>query len=197
VIGPLPRFARLKALTLAVLLAACHEGDVPYDLQPELARMDARDAAMSDQGKATYRALYSDGGKLAAFLSNSTVRHYDALHGSQVEYLAADGRTALWYPGNAVPVTGQWKIKGSFDGPDMCFMYGQNTYNPVTQQGGGAWECGDASLYLIGMAEAVKGDVFGLSQGRVPFKLSSAQTTLGQLASRAGVAKPGPNKVNW
>jgi hypothetical protein len=185
-------------VALALLVAACHDiSDAPLELRPELERMDARDAAMSAEGQATYKALRSDGAKLSAFLSNTTIRHYDALHGTQVEYLGADGKTALWYPGNSGPVIGVWKIKQTFDGPDMCFLYGKNTYNPFTDEGGGAWECGDASLYLIGVAEAMNGDLFQLMKGRVPFKLSKENTTLKQLVGRAGTGMLGPNKVNW
>ena len=89
------RLLRLAAVALILVLGACDATDVPVELRPELARMDARDAAMSAGGKAAYRALWSDGDNLAAFLSNTTVRHFDALHGTQVEFLAADGNTAL------------------------------------------------------------------------------------------------------
>jgi hypothetical protein len=188
------RGAAVLAASLA--LAAC-QSSVPPELQPELDRMQARDAAMTPEGKADYRALWSDRQALTAFLSGSTVMSYDALHGTQVEYLSPDGRTALWYPGNSGPVPGIWKVTASFDGPNMCFQYGENTYNPVTGQRGAAWECGDASLYLKGVAEAVDGDVFGLMQGRLPFRLTKAQTTLPALAARAGVRRPGPDKVTW
>ncbi|MGB4908217.1 MAG: hypothetical protein WBP15_06755 [Tabrizicola sp.] len=190
--------SRVAAIALAFLVSACVDtSNAPAELRPELERMDARDAAMSAEGKATYRALYSNGAKLSAFLSNTTVRHFDALHGTQVEYLGSDGKTALWYPGNAVPVFGLLKVKQTLDGPDMCFLYGQNTYNPVTDETSGRWECGDASLYLIGAAEVVNGDAFGLMQGRVPFRLSKENTTLKALAGRAGSKKLSPNKVNW
>ena len=188
----------LSAAAMALVLGACHDiNDAPVEIRPELQRIDAREAAMSDEGRATYRALYSNGPKLTAFLSNATVRNYDALHGTQVEYLGADGRSALWYPGNAGPVFGQWKITQTLDGPDMCFRYGANTYNRVTEQGGANWECGDASLYLIGASEAVNGDVFNLMGGRLPFKLSGEDTTLNQLAGRVGIGNLGANKVNW
>ncbi len=188
----------LAALATLALVAACIDtAGAPPELVPELERTRERHNAMTTEGRQTYRALKNNSRTLQAFLSNTTVRTYDLLHGNQVEYLAADGRTFLWYPGNSRPVVGQWRVKQTFDGADMCFAYGANTYNPVTRTSGGSWECGDASLYLNRTDEIVDGDPIQLGSGRIPFALSKDNIPLGALARRAGRGNIGPNKVTW
>jgi hypothetical protein len=121
--------------------------------------------------------------------TNVTNLSYDSGHGTQVEYVAPGGSNFLWYPGNAVVLPGHWKtIGGSRKHPsEICFVYGPNTYNPVTGVVGAKWECEPINLYLSLQTERAKGDVFGLAHRRaVPFVLRRAQTTLRQLAAEAG-----------
>ena len=181
-----------------MLLSSCDDTSrLPIDVQKQLARMNARDSAMSPAGKKHFKRLYSHGDALNAFLSNTTVRSYDQRHGTQLEFLMADGRTYLWYPGNKTLLSGYWQIKSTFDGPDMCFRYEEDTYNPVTQRRGGGWECGDASLYLLKVDEVVDGDPMRLSSGRLPFVLNKEQKSIGSLAERSGHPGTYPNKVDW
>lgn len=192
----------LVAGSLLILMAgccdnACEAERAPSALRPELRRMDARDKAMSATGKAHFKQLYSKAAPLGAFLNNTTVRSFDLLHGAQVEALLADGRTFLWYPGNKSPVAGNWQIKPSLDGPDLCFRYGENSYNPVTRQHGSAWECGDASLYLLTVTEVVDGDPLRLASGRIPFVLTKDEKSITSLAAKAGHPGTYPNKVDW
>src|SRR5690606_18542591 len=54
-----------------------------------------------------------------------TFVHYDRGHGTQVEYMAKNGKTYLLYPGNKVIVRGTWKLDRT-DKPkvfNLCFKY--------------------------------------------------------------------------
>lgn len=132
-------------------------------------------------------------------LSDSTMIAYDGSHGLQIEYLSADGEAFLWYPGNQRIVSGEWKLEksetfyqaktengwhiprlGYFkDGlkyrahSKICYRYTGNTYNPVTKQRGGNWQCSGAPLLLNHkFRSTVSGDPFNLSEGKsVPFIL--------------------------
>ncbi|WP_316356105.1 hypothetical protein [Devosia sp.] len=118
---------------------------------------------------------------MAQNLAGHTVMIYDPQHGTQVEYLSQRGRTFLWYPGNDVVLDGRWKR----DGDDLCFQYGENTYNPATGQQGGGWECMPFALYAQAIGERAPGDVFGLAErNRVPFRLDRRRTTLEKLLGR-------------
>jgi hypothetical protein len=117
-----------------------------------------------------------------SLIANMTMMSYDRGHGTQVEFIATNGRTYLLYPGNEVIVKGEWKLDPT-DNPkvfNMCFRYPKNSYNPSTGQSGGKWECLAAGYYLGGMVETAAGDVLGLSKG-VPFVLSKRKTSLARL----------------
>lgn len=115
-------------------------------------------------------------------LGGYTNMSVDSGHGTQVEYLATGGKSYLWYPGNTIILEGRWKRQG----PDICFAYGKNTYNPVTGARGGGWECMPFRLYWGAVDERMAGDIFTLQgRGAVPFVLSRNRTTLETLLSRA------------
>jgi hypothetical protein len=99
-----------------------------------------------------------------------TVLFYEPSHGNQIVYYGPNGKNYLWYPGNRIVVTGDWWG----DGQDLYVRYGANTYNPVTHEDGGDWVriplLGAGSIPVI---DAVPGDVFALSTGRVPYHLPS------------------------
>jgi hypothetical protein len=146
------------------------------------------------------KALADSVGGPKTFLSNTTVNTYEQRHGNQYEYLAADGTTALLYPGNIAPVRGFWQIRGTGEfGTEMCFLYGANTYNPVTKERGGAWECRGFIEYLYSAQEIYEGDVFGtrsITSFGTPFPtwrkfqpISIAVTATGQKSPK------GPNKA--
>ena len=102
-------------------------------------------------------------------------------HGTQVEYVTTDGKTFLWYPGNSVILEGRWKQEGS----QICFAYGENTYNPATGHQGGGWECTGLRGYVSGITERMQGDVLRLQgRTRAPFELSKQQTNLTDLIAR-------------
>lgn len=114
---------------------------------------------------------------------------HDSGHGTQIEYLSRGGKAFLWYPGNSVILEGRWKEQGA----DICFAYGENTYNPVTGTAGGGWECMPFRLFWGGISERMQGDVLSLEgRGAVPFKLTRERTTLERLLARIapGAAAP-------
>jgi len=120
----------------------------------------------------------------AASVSNRTTMTFDPGHGTQIEYVAADGTNYLWYPGNRVVLPGHWKLEGKL----ICFQYGANTYNPVTRTQGGNFDCERLSDYTGFIVETAKGDPFGLAHRTgVPFQLTRSRTTIAALLKRAGI----------
>lgn len=118
----------------------------------------------------------------AASLANKTQQSFSPGHGMQIEYLAADGATWLWYPGNTKVLPGQWKTEGA----DLCFRYGKNTYNPVTKHKGDGWECAPLKVYNQTIVTSTKGDIFGLAgRKKVPFDLPAKLLPIGQLQAIA------------
>jgi len=107
-------------------------------------------------------------------------------HGTQVEYHSPDGQVFLWYPGNRAPVRGAWKVDGGFT-PRLCYMYQENSYNPLTRQRGGKWECRSLAGYELPVM--IKGDPFNLASGKLPFvipdKASYDPRDLMQMAGRS------------
>ncbi len=129
---------------------------------------------------------------MVALLSDATVLHYDSGHGTQVEYMSADGYAFLWYPGNQSVVPGEWHIRIGSDswGPGdesrnelesdafiqrhrslefestlyLCFRYGSNTYNPLMNMRGGNWECQISPPASHWEPMVHDGDPFGLAQ---------------------------------
>jgi hypothetical protein len=118
----------------------------------------------------------------AASLANKTQQSYSPGHSMQIEYLAADGASWLWYPGNTKVLAGEWKAEGS----DLCFRYGKNTYNPVTRQKGGGWDCAPLKVYNQTLVSSTKGDIFGLAgRKKVPFDLPKKLLPITQLQAIA------------
>ena len=152
---------------------------------PEIQAKDAVDKSISRDATAA-RSYFSD----------TTLAKWDRQHGTQIEYLGADGSTALWYPGNPGPVTGRWEIRDKGrGGADICFRYGANTFNPATGTSGGDWECQGVYLYTAWKFERVEGDPFRLNSGRVPFILPPREhVILSEAADRAGI---GENELRW
>ena len=101
-------------------------------------------------------------------------------HGIQVEYFSPDGEVFLWYPGNDAAVYGQYRVYGNApegqlpDSPyrvdGLKFKYQSNSYNPVTNQGGGQWERRDREFSAKDVISYAKGDIFDLSSGTVPYR---------------------------
>lgn len=142
--------------------------------------------------KAQIDAMERSSVEMASTLTNATVVTHDPnslikQHGTQVEFHASNGKSFLWYPGNRRIVFGEWKVRevaprNSRDriivngewvhdpskplNVEVCYRYGYNTYNPVTRQMGGEWQC---SRPYYGESEFLVGDPFELGSGEVPF----------------------------
>tara|TARA_R110000868_G_scaffold314754_2_gene575668 strand:- start:4369 stop:4932 length:564 start_codon:yes stop_codon:yes gene_type:complete len=101
-----------------------------------------------------------------ARVANQTSVTYDFgwSHGTQIEYNAADGTNYLWYPGNKVILKAKWKIESVDGSTKICYLYGDNTYNPATKETGGKWECALFHNQTVMQVDRKEGDVFGLSK---------------------------------
>lgn len=106
------------------------------------------------------------------FLSDTTRLSFNQnQHGTQYEYHSEGGRVFLWYPGNRSIVHGSWRIESSSTGrnPNLCYRYGAGSFNPVTGQRGGSWECRSFLAIDVAGGGTLKGDPFSLGAGRIPF----------------------------
>ena len=107
-------------------------------------------------------------------------------HGTQVSYMRPDGTVFLWYPGNRVVVRGRWLIESRAKSAYLCFQYGADTYNPVTNQSGTSWSCQQAGVFARITVDRVRGDLFGLANRQaVPFLLTPERTIIAELKQRA------------
>jgi len=111
--------------------------------------------------------------------TDRTIIFYEPSHGTQIEYFAPSGDAYLWYPGNTRVVAGKYKI----DGNNICFLYGKKTYNPVTRQIGGKWNCRPSFTHRFSAQKACSGDPFKLSTGDIPYRLEKGSYTSPQIKS--------------
>ncbi|MEP1613403.1 MAG: hypothetical protein ABJL72_15950 [Roseobacter sp.] len=143
---------RFMVILLPLLLAACDPATLEVSKQRQ--------------------SIAATPANLENVMSNATVISRDPnprvpQHGTQVEYHASDGAAYLWYPGNHRIVVGEWKIEAEQGSkPKKCYRYGTNTYNPVTKRRGGKWNCSNP---IGGHDDFLRGNVFGLKPGPVPF----------------------------
>lgn len=123
-------------------------------------------------------------------LAGNTAKFDDARHGTQIEYFDPSGRAYLWYPGNRVSVPSEWKIEpGSTasSSATICFRYSSRSYNPVTRQFGGQWECRSSRIFGQSMTALIDGDEFDLSSGRIPRTMPRGETlSVSQVESLIG-----------
>ena len=144
---------------------------------------------------------------VAAFFGDRTVLTHSAQHGTQVEYIAVNGDSFLWYPGNDAVLRGSFAVlwenaSAEIDDPQegryrgqvklnyVCFRYGANTYNPVSGHRGGGFECGAYARQRETVKETRKGDVFGLAaRSTAPFPLGREAQTIAALQKRVGASR--------
>ena len=109
----------------------------------------------------------SVGSTLSIDPKGKTVLFFDEAHGNQVEFYSHDGNAFLWYPGNSEIVPGRWILKGD----DICFKYGRDTYNSVTDKQGGDWDCSALKKWSEHIVDVMPGDTFSLSLSGLPYRL--------------------------
>ncbi len=200
------RFLTALVACLAVL-ASCAP-NVPAEMKPDFDRVMARGESLTDAEKAEITAL-AQPENLKRFLGNTTSRSFSYQHGTQVEYLGADGRAFLWYPGNDKLVPGTWTASLSGRRPQICFGYDirakiRDDYMSETSRKNLAAkgplisrECQPARVYLLTREEIVDGDPLRLGSGKMPFELSKENAPLSELARRAGRSQRMTNKITW
>ncbi|WP_170327838.1 hypothetical protein [Ruegeria arenilitoris] len=109
------------------------------------------------------------------YLAGNTARSFSPGHGTQIEYTDTNGNAFLWYPGNSRIVVGKWRTQNRQGNVEVCFLYPQDTLNPVTQEVGGNWECMAAKAAFAFDYERVRGNPFGLKAGSVPVPIARQQ----------------------
>jgi len=104
-------------------------------------------------------------------LVGKTLKFDSAGHGTQIEYFAPDGKAYLWYPGNTRAVPSNWKVVSPTGTPLVCFQYPSQSYNPVTKNFGGEWECQPNTSFAKKLSDIVEGDPFNLQSGGLPAQM--------------------------
>lgn len=97
--------------------------------------------------------------------SPRTVMLFDPFHGFQIVFFESAQKSWLWYPGNGQSLPADVRQNSE----QLCFKYGHKTYNSVTGRGGGEWSCTPRFLHDGLIVASVRGDVFDLRGGRVPY----------------------------
>ncbi len=103
-------------------------------------------------------------------LSNRTFVSFTDVFGTQVNYLAPDGSSHLWFPGNQRVVVGSWEVEGRPGGSNtdlICYQY-PNARNPVTGAVGNR-SCIRKTQFDAHNIEEILGDAFDLQSGDLPF----------------------------
>ncbi|UWQ80167.1 hypothetical protein K3725_03915 [Leisingera sp. S132] len=150
----------MTAALLCLAVSACTNG-----VKSDPGLLDRIDADLSRYNESVFTAA-----GLTRRYAGATTLDYSVQHGTQVEHMASDGRAYLWYPGNQRVVTGEWRTETDARGSGrICFRYGRSTFNPVTGQRGGSWNCVRAADFIWAEEEYTTGDPFGLSSGAIPF----------------------------
>ena len=108
-------------------------------------------------------------------------------HGTQIEYHKPNGTSFLWYPGNQSAVPAAWKVEMRENGHSVCWKYPSSSFNPLTQQAGGKFECSPDFVYFYGLTEVVVGDPFRLASGALPFPLPKDKFDAAALARLAKI----------
>jgi hypothetical protein len=172
---------------LSALLAGC--GAQSRSLGPavyEINRMPVEDVWRVLAGKTimTFVDAYQDCSY--NMVGNYVVPSCHAIPGpgTQVEFLAEDGWSYLWYPGNRGPVRGQWTLHQWYREYAVCFRYGAATLKPFTKDPRDTFDCTLLTEYAPTVTETAEGDPFDLSSGRLPFVLVRDQTTIDALLKR-------------
>ena len=101
--------------------------------------------------------------------SGRTYLSFDHAHGFQVTYVNA-GQSWLWYPGNQRAVTAVYKRDIVAGQAAVCWKHQPNSRNPVTGRSGGAFSCEALVFAQKRVVADLRGDVFKLTSGQVPYR---------------------------
>jgi hypothetical protein len=197
-----------RFLLIAVLvLAACAQDTTesrfgergPFTVQTESGPVRYR--STNDYVVQKVNAVSASAKSLRDFMANTTSLGWNEYHGTQLEYLGANGVTYLWYPENRSALRGEWRTEDRAGmGTWICFRYSANSYNPVTGSSGSQWECSPAWPYVFEKRSVISGDIFDLSSGQVPFVLWSSILPVKEMEfvlGRAGITDTFQNKADW
>lgn len=178
----------------------------PFAARPVLTQAEymARNAAPRG---ALLPGAAADPEVVAAFFGDRTVMTHSPRHGTQVEYIAANGDSFLWYPGNDAILRGAFAVlwenaSAEIDDPQdgryrgqvklsyVCFRYGANSADPASARRGGGFTCGSYARQRETVKETRKGDVFGLAaRTSAPFPLGREAQTIAALQKRVGASR--------
>jgi hypothetical protein len=107
--------------------------------------------------------------------------------GTQVEYFAEDGRWFLWSPEKGELTSGTWTLRTwqRLDRYQVCFESSGSATNVLARYPQeDDFKCALLVEYAGKITEAREADSFALSNGRMPFSLSKAPTTIDALLKR-------------
>jgi len=99
--------------------------------------------------------------------AGNTYLSFSQAHGFQVNYLDADGRAWLWYPGNRVGLPERWRVDLARDA--VCWRHPSQSYNPVTKRYGGQEQCMALALARRTIVSTLPGDPYDLRSGNIPY----------------------------
>ncbi|MEP3844939.1 MAG: hypothetical protein ABJM43_06325 [Paracoccaceae bacterium] len=167
------RMMRLSCVLLLLGSTACTTPTELYDFHPR-----------DDVDPRTIKGAES-------IFSGRTFVFHNRFHGTQIEYHAPNGRSALWYPGNTGTVPANWKVVPAVHGSRdhrICYQYPSASYNPVTRSNGGQFECTGFATFTNDLRQIVSGDPFALASGRVPYRLPKGDFYAQDLAQKAQIS---------
>lgn len=139
-----------------VVLASC---DAPSSRESAIAEVQSRANVFLDYPQA-----------------NTTYLSYSEAHGFQVNFIASGGHAWLWYPRNTVVVPEEWKLDAK--GNALCWRHPSASYNPVTKQSGGGFQCESLPLAQKTIVASLPGDPYKLSLGEIPYRLDKCKAPI-------------------
>ncbi|WP_373635147.1 hypothetical protein [Yoonia sp. SS1-5] len=138
---------------------------------------DATNPYMSAEKLAQARRPAPTVAEFRAMTVGRTSLSFSQQHGTQIVYIAPNGASYLWYPGNPRVVVGKWRItppRAPAPYPLICFDYGTPSVDIITGTRG-TERCMSPGNYLGLEKEARNGDLFGLAVAGIPFVLTNDQ----------------------
>ncbi len=144
----------LKALAVVLPLAGCIS-------TPQLA--DPKSAIAEVNSRTNHFPSYPQAG--VTYLS------FDLAHGFQINYIGNSGKAWLWYPGNRVVLTEEYKKDRIREQNAICWRSTEVSFNSVTGTRGDQFACESLDFAQRTTIASLSGDVFNLQSGNVPYTL--------------------------